>query len=171
MSTNYQVGKTSLLSLAGQAVLVQFILTAIPIYLLVALKIPKWFIRAIDKSEEDSCGKEGKRQINGGCCLVAWEKVMRPLELGGLGIHNLEIMGWALQMRWLRWLWIRKTKPARSWTGLKITVHTNISAMFAIQVVNSVGNGENTIFWTDRWIHGCRFRILHAMFSRVFLQD
>ena len=33
---------------------------------------------------------------------------MRPLDLGGLGIHNLEIMSWALQMRWL---WIEKTNP------------------------------------------------------------
>jgi len=30
-------------------VLVHFVLTAIPIYLLIALKVPKWFIHAIDK--------------------------------------------------------------------------------------------------------------------------
>jgi len=41
--------KASLLSLAGRAVLVRFVLTAIPIYLLVSLKVPKWFIQAIDK--------------------------------------------------------------------------------------------------------------------------
>jgi len=40
--------------------------------------------------------------------MVAWEKVMRPLELGGLGIYNLEVMGWALQMRWLC---IEKSQP------------------------------------------------------------
>jgi hypothetical protein len=32
---------------------------------------------------------------NGGCCLVAWEKVQRPVDLGGLSIHKLKIMGWA----------------------------------------------------------------------------
>ena len=36
--------KASLMSLAGRAVLVRFVLTAIPIYLLVAIKVPKWFI-------------------------------------------------------------------------------------------------------------------------------
>ena len=41
--------KVSLMRLAGRAVLVHFVPTAIPIYLLVALKVPKWFIRAIDK--------------------------------------------------------------------------------------------------------------------------
>jgi len=54
---------------------------------------------------------------------------MRPLEVGGLGIHNLEVMGWALQMRWL---WIAKTKPDRRCAGLEIPVHLNTSAMFAI---------------------------------------
>ena len=77
---------------------------------------------------------------------------MRPIDLGGLGIHNLEIMGWALQMRWL---WIEKTRPDRSWAGLEVPVHPNTAAMFAILVVTTVGNGRNTLFWTDRWLHGC----------------
>ena len=32
---------------------------------------------------------------------MAWERVMRPIDLGGLGIHNPKVMGWALQMCWL----------------------------------------------------------------------
>ena len=95
---------------------------------------------------------KGRKEINLGSCLVAWEKVMRPIDLGGLGIHNLEIMGWALQMRWL---WIEKTKPDRPWAGLEVPVHSNTVALFAVSVVTSVGNGENTLFWSDRWLHGC----------------
>ena len=41
--------KASLMTLAGRAVLVRFVLTAILVYLLVAIQVPKWFIRAIDK--------------------------------------------------------------------------------------------------------------------------
>ena len=26
--------------------------------------------------------------------------------------------------------------------------------MFAISITTQIGNGENTLFWTDRWIHG-----------------
>jgi len=69
-------------------------LTAIPIYLLVASRVPKWIIRAVDKIR--SFLWKGRKEVNGGSCLVAWKKVLRPLDLGGLGIHNLEIMGWAL---------------------------------------------------------------------------
>lgn len=79
-----------------------------------------------------------RKEVNGGCCLVAWEKVNRPIDLGGLGIHNLEVMGWALQMRWL---WFKKTRPARPWAVLEIPVHTNSLAMFAISVVTSIGEG------------------------------
>jgi len=137
--------KAPLLSLAGRAVLVKAVLTAIPIYLLIALKVPKWFIRSIDKIRRNFLWK-GRKEANGGCCLVAWEKVMRPLDLGGLGIHNLEIMSWALQMRWL---WIEKTNPDRPWAGLRIPVHAHSSAMFAISIVTSVGDGKNTLFWSD----------------------
>ena len=138
------------MNLAGRTVLVRFVLTAIPINLLVALKVPKWFIRAVDKIRRSFLWK-GRKEINGGCCLVAWEKVMRPLELGGLGIINLETMGWALQMRWL---WIEKTKPDRPWAGLEIPVHPHSSAMFAISVVTTIGNGEGTLFWSDSWLQG-----------------
>jgi len=143
--------KASMMTLAGRAVLVRFILTAIPIYLLLAIKVPKWFIRTIDKIRRGFLWK-GRKDINGGSCLVAWEKVMTPIDLGGLGIHNLDIMGWALQMRWF---WIEKTKPDRPWAGLVVPLHPNMVAMFAISVITNVGNGLNTLFCTDGWLHGC----------------
>jgi hypothetical protein len=80
-----------------------------------------------------------------------WNRVCRPLDLGGLGIHNLESLGWALNMRWL---WLKKTQPDWPWSRLDIQVHPNAAAMFALSVVTSVRNGENTLFWTDKWLHG-----------------
>ena len=77
---------------AGRATLVRCVLSATPIYLLIAISVPKWFIKAVDKIRKGFLW-QGKEKANGGCCLVAWEKVMRPLELGGLGIPNLESDG------------------------------------------------------------------------------
>jgi hypothetical protein len=74
---------------------------------------------------------------------------MRPIDLGGLGIHNLEVMGWALQ---IRWLWFEKPNPNRPWAGLEIPFHSDTTTMFAISVVTAVGNGTNTLF---RLIAGC----------------
>jgi hypothetical protein len=76
---------------------------------------------------------------------------MRSVELGGLGIINPETMEWALQMRCL---WIKKTKPDNPWAGVEIPVHPHSSAMFAISVVTTIGNGEGTLFSSDRWLHG-----------------
>jgi hypothetical protein len=41
--------KARLLNLARRTTLVRFVLSAIPIYLLIAIKIPKWVIKSIDK--------------------------------------------------------------------------------------------------------------------------
>ena len=82
---------------------------------------------------------------------------MRPIDLGGLGIHNLEVMGWALQMRWL---WLEKTGAARPWAGLEIPVYPNAVAMFVVATKSLVGNGRTTCFWTDRWLHGSRLEDL-----------
>jgi len=75
--------------------MVRFVLSAIPIYLLIAINVLKWFIKAIDKFRRGFLWK-GREQANGGCCLVSWEEVMRPLDLGGLGIPNLETGGYGM---------------------------------------------------------------------------
>jgi hypothetical protein len=48
--------------------------------------------------------------MHGGKCLVAWDKVQRPLELDGLGVHDLKLMGCALH---LCWLWFSRTDPSK----------------------------------------------------------
>jgi hypothetical protein len=93
--------KANLVNRAGRAIMVWIVLSAIPIYLLIALCVPKWFINAIDIIRRGFLWK-GREQAHGG-----WEKVMRPLDLGGLEISNLEVMSWALQARWQ---WNKKTR-------------------------------------------------------------
>ena len=88
--------------------------------------------------------------------LAAWEKVTKPIDLGGLGITNLQVMGWALQMRWL---WLNKTEEGRPWSGLDIPIQPQVQAMFAISVTTYVGSGTNHI-WTDSWLHEVLYLIL-----------
>jgi hypothetical protein len=60
--------------------LVKFVLTAIPIYILVPIKVPKGFLRAVHKIRRGFMWT-GRKNANGGCCLVAWEKVMSVTNL------------------------------------------------------------------------------------------
>lgn len=75
---------------------------------------------------------------------MASDKVQRPLNLGGLGVLNLEIMSWALQ---IRWLWFQKIDPNRPWKCLDIHVHPNAQALFKVAMESHVGNGNTTLFW------------------------
>ena len=105
---------------AGWKVHVQFVLTGMVIYLAMAVDLPPWALKAIDKIRRGFLWR-WRKEARGGHCLVAWGKVCRPLELGGLRISNLINLAWALRMRWL---WLAKTDPGRPWAALAIQVTT-----------------------------------------------
>jgi len=68
----------------------------------------------------------------------------------------------------MRWLWFVRTDINKSWAGLEIPVHPNVVALFSIGLISHVGNGNNTFFWTDRWLFGCCIRdIAPNVFSAV----
>jgi hypothetical protein len=50
--------KARLLSLGGRTTMVRFVLSAIPAYLLIAMNIPKWVIKSIDKIRRGFIWKE-----------------------------------------------------------------------------------------------------------------
>jgi hypothetical protein len=53
-----------------------------------------------------------------------------------------------------RWEWLRRTDQARSWHALPSHPERAVRAFFQVAVHVEVGNGSNTLFWTDRWISG-----------------
>jgi hypothetical protein len=89
---------------AGRRIQVQHVLTGMTIYVAMAVDIPQWVLDVIDKIRRGFLLR-GRKEV-GGHCLVSWGKVRRPLQLGGLGISNLQELCWALKMRWL---WLQKT--------------------------------------------------------------
>jgi hypothetical protein len=62
------------MNLEGRVTWVRSMLLAIPIYVMVAMKVPKWFMKAIDKLRWAFLWK-GRKEVMGGSCLVAWDKV------------------------------------------------------------------------------------------------
>jgi hypothetical protein len=80
-----------------------------------------------------------------------WETVCRPIEYGGLGISNLRNLNWALRARWL---WLKKPERRHPWSALDILVPDQAHIFFSMAITSDVGNGEHTLFWTDRWHQG-----------------
>jgi len=96
---------------------------------------------------------------------LAWQKVCRPVDLGGLGLPDLTLQGFVLR---IRWLWLKRTDPNRPWSRLPEGSDNTIEAMFAASLSVEVGSGLNSFFWTDKWIDGrCIADLAPALLSAV----
>jgi hypothetical protein len=88
---------------------------------------------------------------------MAWSRVARPVELGGVSVIDLMTMGYAL---WLCWEWLARTEPQRLWTAMPSKTERVVLAMFEASVTVQIGNGAQTLFWHDRWLNGSSIRCL-----------
>jgi hypothetical protein len=107
-----------LMNRAGCAVHAQFVMMAKIIYTAIALDLPLWAIKAIEKIIRTFLWK-GRKEINGGHCLLARTKVAWPKELGGLSLFDVRYMSWALRARWP---WLQLTELDRPWNQFQIQV-------------------------------------------------
>lgn len=105
------IWKGQLMNKSALLALIKTTMSAIPIHTLISIKVPNWFIKALEKIMRAFLWT-GTEVVNGGKCLVAWSKVQRPLRLGWLGIHDLKRFGLALR---LHWLWLQLTELDRCW--------------------------------------------------------
>jgi len=142
--------KADLMTKVGRVVQVQHVLTAMLVYLAMAIELPPWAIKAIDKIRRAFLWR-GRKEANGGHCLIAWPKVCRSKELGGLGIADLKSLGFALRARWP---WLRKSEPSKPWASLPFQVSKEVDGLISMAVYTDVGNGASTLFWKDRWLEG-----------------
>ncbi|WVZ88994.1 hypothetical protein U9M48_035459 [Paspalum notatum var. saurae] len=111
-----------MLTRSGRLIWIKSVLTAVPLYAMMADHLPAWARRDIERicrrffwagSDASTCGK----------CAVAWPIVTRPTSLGGLGVADLKLTSMALQVRWL---WLQKQEDDRVWSGLQITVRKEV---------------------------------------------
>jgi hypothetical protein len=112
-------------------------LPATPIYTSISIALPPWLQKApvkISKAFQWS----GSDVAQGGKCAVAWCRVAHPQNLGGPGILNLNLMGLTLR---LRWLWLSRTDPTRSWAALPINEDAMTTTFFKASIHCAVGNG------------------------------
>ena len=142
--------KANLLNRAGRTVLIKSTLSAIPTHIALAINISPWVIKCIDKCRRNFLWR-GADTAKGGHCLLAWPRVCRLPDLGGLGIIDLQLFGYALRMRWL---WLRRTDDTRSWLHLPDVTERPVEQLFSASIFIELGDGNKALFWTDRWVQG-----------------
>ncbi len=176
--------KSSALSRGGRLVLLNSVLSSTPAFFCSTFRLPVWVTKEIDKIRRGFFWK-GKRLTNGFHCLVNWNQICRPKQLGGLGVRRITDMNAALLMKnlWkyycadnLPWVQMLKTIHYRKnipcstrpppavcspfWCGV---LHTSNSFHFSI--CHKLGDGARTPFWHGRWAGG---DLLRDRFPNLF---
>jgi hypothetical protein len=80
-----QLWCAKLMNHGGRAILVQSTLSSMMVHALMSLDVPPKTLEAFTKICRAFLWK-GRRQVNGGHCLVAWDKVTAPKSMGGFGL-------------------------------------------------------------------------------------
>ena len=144
------------MAIAGRRVLVRVVLSAIPTFALTVLRMPKKFLKEIDKVRRRFLWAP-EEELSGGKCKVNWSKVCSPLDKGGLGVLDLERFGRALRQRWL---WLTWKHPERPWAGMEVPCSEADKAFFSAATSVTIGNGRTARFWTCSWLPMGTLRVL-----------
>ncbi|KAM0919247.1 hypothetical protein ACQ4PT_008360 [Festuca glaucescens] len=132
-----------LIARQGRLVLIKCVVMARPVHHLLVADAPTWLLEEVVKWIR-SFFWTGKRTVNGGQCLVAWEEISQPTAFGELGVKDLRLQGLALRARWA---WLRRTDPSRPWQGLPQLQDDEATAVFHSLAKIQLGDGKKTLFW------------------------
>src|SRR3989337_1881294 len=157
------------MSYGGRLVLINSLLTSMPMFLLSFFEVPKGVRKRLDffRSRFFWQSDEAKKKYR----LSRWDIICRPKDQGGLGIENLEIKNKCLMSKWLyrlsletdgMWALILRNKYLQSKSLAQVTARPNDSPfwkglmrtkdMFFHRAKFFVGNGMTTRFWEDTWL-------------------
>ncbi|GKU95921.1 hypothetical protein SLEP1_g9218 [Rubroshorea leprosula] len=183
--------KCESLSFGGRIVLLNAVLSSIPVYFFAIMRAPIKVTNLLTSIQRRFLwgGREGNRKI----AWVSWEKVCRSRKEGGLGVKDLVKFNMALLGKW-RWrlmvekeaLWNRVVEAKygihkeKDWEGKNVK-HSCSSWWKAVWkldkevgnkkgwvykgLVKSVGEGNDTLFWKEKW---CGKRTLKEKFNRLY---
>jgi hypothetical protein len=100
--------------------------------------LPPWARKEIDSLCRKFfwAGSDASVQVK---CMVTWPTVCKPTELGGLGISDLKLTGFALQTKWL---WLQKIGRDQAWSQLLIKTAPEVQAFFKASTFTIIGDGR-----------------------------
>lgn len=173
-----------LLSRWGRLILVNVVLSNLPLYYLSVFMPPKWVIKRIETLRRDFFWTGGQNPP-GIRCLASWQSVCRSKNEGGLGILDISTMNRAFLVKW--W-WKFQNAPQLQWNKLihdlfycrRISLKEggffrppsfwwkgvlSLKEIFKWGAIYKLGNGRNIDFWEDRWFGEMT---LSSLFPEIF---
>ncbi|CAD6247846.1 unnamed protein product [Miscanthus lutarioriparius] len=157
--------KSKLLSSGGRVILVNVVLSGLPIHYMLAILLPKTMREMIDSRRRAFLWSGGEK-CHGSQCLNAWDRVCLAKNTGGLGVRILEDQNHCLLMKLVHKLlgpdtlpwktWFQLHSPRDLWAGdpdsfLGHIVQEELPGFRRITSV-LLGDGHSTSFWLDQWI-------------------
>ncbi|KAJ3701003.1 hypothetical protein LUZ61_004708 [Rhynchospora tenuis] len=160
--------KAHMLSHAGRLVLIKSVLMSMPVYAMSLELLPKHILNQINSLlAKFFWGKTGSEKY---MSFIAWKKICKPLEEGGLGVKNLGLFGEALFLK-LVWqlmadenkLWVQICKAkyfpiVGFWRAKKNSGSSrmwgqvlNLRHFFKEQVQWRIGDGEKVQALAQPW--------------------
>jgi hypothetical protein len=160
------IGK--LLSYGDRLILINSVLTSLPMFMLSFLEIPVGVRKRLDFFRSrffwQSDGHKKKYR------LTKWNVICRPKEQGGLGVEVLELKNKSLLSKWLYkimneegvWQEILQNKYLKTKTLSQVSAKPtdspfwkglmNVEDEFFSRGTMVIGNGQKTRFWEDIWL-------------------
>ena len=157
------------LSQGGKEILLKSICLALPIYAMICFKLPKDTCERMTSAMIQFWWSSGNNKSK--IAWVAWQKLCKSKEVGGLGFHDLEKFNQALlgKQAWRLWsspnsllAQILKHRYHKNCNFLDSSVGTRPSyawrsilhgrELLAKGLLRSIGSGENTLVWQENWL-------------------
>jgi len=187
--------KSKNITFGGRLVLLNSVLSNLPVYCLSFYRAPKKVIAEIRSVQRNFLwgGSDTQKKI----AWVKWETVCMPKSEGGLGVKDVEKFNISLLSKW-RWrllveqdsLWFKVMRAKYGhweWSGVVRDCHGMLNSNYpsgwwrelwrldkegdlqrewwSSNIIKRVGDGGKTIFWGDPWVGGS---CLKDKFPRLF---
>jgi hypothetical protein len=177
-------GIADFLDYGGKLLMVKSVLSSLPIFFMCCLGIPVSVKEQLIKYMRHCLWrkKTGDVQSNGPA-LVAWEKICRPKNQGGLGVLDITVQNNALLIKnlrkfynrldipWVNLIWdsyySNNSLPGRHSEGsFWWKAHLKLVDLYKGMGKCVIGDGKTAYFWTDMWHNNeCLHQKFHHLVS------
>ena len=163
--------------------MVNSVMATLPISFLCCLDVPITIKEQVVKYMRHCLWRKKNNDVQAkGSALVAWKKIARPKNKGGLGVLNLHVQNDALLMKnrhkfynkhdipWVSLVWSsyyeNGSLPGNHSEGsFWWRAHLKLVDQYKAMARCNIGDGKSVYFWTDLWQENCLHQKLPHLVS------